>query len=73
LSRLFLEYLALDVTQYLLLKDPSIPPLLATHSLDDRVRLWRVEDGALLRTLEDVDSGIAFSPDGQLLASQRSS
>jgi WD40 repeat protein len=36
------------------------------------VRLWRVADGALLRTLEGHTSsvwGVAFSPDGQTLAS----
>jgi len=46
--------------------------LLASGSEDETVRLWRVADGSLVRTLEghesDVES-VAFSPDGALLAS----
>jgi len=46
--------------------------LLASGSGDSFIRLWRVSDGALLRTLEghaDWVSSVAFSPDGTLLAS----
>jgi tetratricopeptide (TPR) repeat protein len=46
--------------------------ILATASRDSLVRLWRIPDGILLRTLEghkrDITS-VAFSPDGRLLAS----
>jgi WD40 repeat protein len=46
--------------------------LLASGSLDNTIKLWRVSDGASVRTLtghmEDVLS-VAFSPDGALLAS----
>jgi len=46
--------------------------ILASGSDDSTVRLWRVADGTLLRTLEGhtgpVES-VAFSPDGQTLAS----
>jgi WD40 repeat protein len=45
---------------------------LASGSVDNTVRLWRVADGALLRTLEghtDLVWSVAFSPDGTLLAS----
>jgi WD40 repeat protein len=47
-------------------------PLLASGSADNTVRLWRVSDGALLRTLEGHTGSVAsaaFSPDGRLLAS----
>ena len=47
--------------------------LLAMGSDDGIVRLWRVSDGALLRTLEgDTDrvSWVVFSPDGQALATK---
>ncbi|NPA93572.1 MAG: WD40 repeat domain-containing protein, partial [Chloroflexi bacterium] len=46
--------------------------LLASGSQDDTVRLWRVSDGVLVRTLEGHADGVysvAFSPDGTLLAS----
>jgi len=48
--------------------------LLASASDDFTIKLWRVADGALLRTLtghqEDVQS-VAFSPDGTQLYSGR--
>jgi len=43
----------------------------ATGSHDNTVKLWRVSDGILLRTLEghtDVVTSVAFSRDGTLLA-----
>jgi hypothetical protein len=46
--------------------------LLAAGSNVEAVRLWRVEDGASLRTLEggtDQVTSVGFSPDGSLLAS----
>ncbi len=46
--------------------------LLASGAWDNTVRLWRVADGAPLRTLEghtDRVWSVAFSPDGALLAS----
>jgi WD40 repeat protein len=46
--------------------------LIASGSDDRTIRLWRVSDGALVRTLTghtgDVTS-VAFSPDGRLIAS----
>ncbi len=45
---------------------------LASGSYDNAVRLWRVSDGALLRTLEghtDKVISVVFSPDGRTLAS----
>jgi WD40 repeat protein len=45
--------------------------LLTSSALDNTVRFWRVEDGALLRTLEvptDLVHSLAFSPDLRLLA-----
>jgi dipeptidyl aminopeptidase/acylaminoacyl peptidase len=49
--------------------------LIASASTDATIRLWRVSDGVLLRTLtghtSDVNS-VAFSPDGNLIASASS-
>jgi len=45
---------------------------LATASEDSTVKLWRVSDGALVRTLsghEGYVNSVAFSPDGQMVAS----
>ena len=47
------------------------PLLLATGSFDKTARLWRVEDGRCVRTLEGHSewvSSVAFSADGALLA-----
>jgi len=45
---------------------------LASGSEDNTIKLWRVADGALLRTLEghrySAVASVAFSPDGQVLA-----
>jgi WD40 repeat protein len=45
--------------------------ILATSSVDSTVKLWRVGDGKLLRTLQHPEgvTSIAFSPDGQQLVS----
>jgi sugar lactone lactonase YvrE len=46
--------------------------MLASGSYDPTVRLWRVADGALMRTLEGHTGwvrNVAFSPDGETLAS----
>ncbi len=45
---------------------------LASGSVDGKIRLWRVSDGTLVRTLEGHNEGVytvAFSPDGNILAS----
>jgi WD40 repeat protein/serine/threonine protein kinase len=45
--------------------------VLATASMDQKVRLWSMPDGKLLITLEGIDTGresISFSPDGHILA-----
>jgi len=45
--------------------------MLASGSADNTIRLWRVSDGAPLRTLKghtNVVTSVAFSPDGQTLA-----
>lgn len=46
--------------------------LLASGLVDTTVRLWRIPDGTLVRTLEghtNLVTSVAFSPDGTLLAS----
>jgi WD40 repeat protein len=45
--------------------------LLACGSDDETVKLWRSEDGKLVRTLERSGgaNSLAFSPDGRLLVS----
>ena len=46
--------------------------VLASGSYDGTIRLWRIADGSLLRTLEEhthLVESVAFSPDGQILAS----
>jgi WD40 repeat protein len=46
--------------------------LLVSGSRDQNVRIWRVEDSALLFTLEDHVGGVnsvTFSPDGSTIAS----
>jgi hypothetical protein len=45
---------------------------MASGSVDRTIRLWRVSDGALVRTLTghtDTVTSVAFSPDGSLMAS----
>jgi COMPASS component SWD3 len=46
--------------------------MLASGADDYKVRLWQVKDGELLRELEGHTKGVtdvAFSPDGQYIAS----
>ena len=46
--------------------------IFATTSEDKKIRLWKVADGSLLRTLEGQEEaifGLAFAPGGHLLAS----
>lgn len=47
--------------------------VLASGSWDQTIRLWRVDDGALLRTLQGSAriSDLSFSPDGKLLAASQ--
>jgi WD40 repeat protein len=46
---------------------------LVSSSSDETIRLWRTSDGNLIRTFKDptglIRSNVAFSPDGQMLAS----
>ena len=46
-------------------------PILASAHTDGYVRLWDVDSGTLIREIEhgDIVNSIAFSPDGQILAS----
>ena len=46
--------------------------ILASGSEDNTIKLWRVSDGNLIRTLTEHEwsvSSVTFSPDGQILAS----
>jgi WD40 repeat protein len=46
--------------------------MIASGSDDKTINLWRVSDGAFLRTLEGHTYGVtsvAFSPDGSMIAS----
>ncbi len=42
--------------------------LLASTGLDGTIKLWRIRDGSLVRTLRSGANSIVFSPDGQFLA-----
>jgi WD40 repeat protein/subtilase family serine protease len=58
-----------DVTSVAFSPDGS---LMASGGADRTIKLWRVSDGALVRTLTGHTGGVtsvAFSPDGRLLAS----
>jgi WD40 repeat protein len=58
-----------DNAYYSVMFSPQGDTLATTTLWDDRVRLWQVSDGALLRTLEGQDTDrIVFSPDGATLA-----